>query len=86
LKTAGICSGWRQNDHLLVEDENRDQRFLTIALAAEGYEVECRGDRRRGMGPSGRASLRAGHRRLALPDGDGMLVADGAAQLGAKPC
>jgi two-component system, NtrC family, response regulator HydG len=69
---------------LLVEDETGISDFLTIALRGEGYEVDVAATAAEAW-----ACLDAHRYELVitdwrLPDGDGMLIADGAAQLGAK--
>jgi DNA-binding response OmpR family regulator len=69
---------------LLVEDETGISDFLTIALRGEGYEVDVAATVAEAW-----AHLDAHRYALViadwrLPDGDGMLVADGATQLGAK--
>jgi two-component system, NtrC family, response regulator HydG len=69
---------------LLVEDETAISDFLTIALRGEGYEVDVAATMAKAW-----ACLDAHRYELVitdwrLPDGDGMLIADGAAQLGAK--
>src|SRR5258707_14970765 len=69
---------------LLVEDETGISDFLTIALRGEGYEVDVAATVAEAW-----AHLDAHRYALVvadwrLPDRDGMPVADGAAQLGAK--
>jgi CheY-like chemotaxis protein len=69
---------------LLVEDEPEISSFLTIALRGEGYLVDV-------AATASEAWTYLDAQRYALviadwrlPDGDGSLIADGAAQLGAK--
>ena len=69
---------------LLVEDESDISAFLTIALRGEGYVVDV-------AGTAGEAWAYLDAERYALviadwrlPDGDGSLIADSAAELGAK--
>ena len=69
---------------LLVEDEALISDFLEIALRGEGYEVDVAATAAQAW-----ACLDAHRYTLVvtdwrLPDGDGLLIADGAAQLGAK--
>ena len=69
---------------LLVEDEAGISDFLEIALRGEGYEVDVAATATQAW-----ACLDAHRYALVitdwrLPDGDGLLIADGAAQLGAK--
>jgi DNA-binding response OmpR family regulator len=69
---------------LLVEDEPEISAFLTIALRGEGYVVDVAGTASEAW-----AYLDAQRYALViadwrLPDGDGSLIADSAAQLGAK--
>ena len=69
---------------LLVEDETGISDFLTIALRGEGYGVDVAATVAEAW-----ARLDAHRYELVitdwrLPDGDGMLIADAAAELGAK--
>ena len=69
---------------LLVEDEAGISDFMEIALRGEGYEVDVAPTASRAW-----ACLDAHTYALVicdwrLPDGDGTLIADAAAQLGAK--
>ena len=71
---------------LLVEDETGISDFLTIALRGEGYEVDVAATVAEAW-----AHLDAHRYALViadwrLPDGDGTVIADAAAQLGAKTC
>ena len=69
---------------LLVEDEPTTREVLTDVLRGEGYEVDS-------VGTAGAATTCLQSIRYALvladwvlPDGDGVDVADSAAQLGSK--
>ena len=69
---------------LLVEDERTTRDLLANVLLAEGYRVDVAKTVAEAM-----SFLRVGSYALVLtdwrlPDGDGMLVADTAHQLGAK--
>jgi DNA-binding response OmpR family regulator len=69
---------------LLVEDEAAIRELLTYAVDAEGYVVDAAASVAEAW-----ALLDANSYALAivdwqLPDGDGTIIADGAAELGAK--
>ena len=69
---------------LLVEDETEISDFLTTALRGSGYAVDAAGTAAEAW-----AYLDAQRYALVitdwrLPDGDGSLIADSAAELGAK--
>jgi DNA-binding response OmpR family regulator len=69
---------------LLVEDEPEISEFLTTALRGSGYAVDAAGTAAEAW-----AYLDAQRYALVitdwrLPDGDGMVIADAAVQLGAK--
>jgi CheY-like chemotaxis protein len=76
--------GMAEKRILLVEDEPEISAFLTIALRGEGYLVDV-------AATASEAWTYLDAQRYALviadwrlPDGDGSLIADSAAQLGAK--
>ena len=69
---------------LLVDDEPAIRELLSFALGEEGYVVDAAANTAEAW-----AQLDANTYALAivdwqLPDGDGMIIADGAAELGAK--
>ncbi len=71
---------------LLVEDERPIHELLTHALRAEGYVVDVAttlADAWRELDARSYGLVIADWR---LPDGDGTVIADAAAQLGAKTC
>ena len=71
---------------LLVEDERAIHELLTHALRAEGYLVDVAAtvaDAWRELDARPYALVIADWR---MPDGDGTVIADAAAQLGAKTC
>ena len=71
---------------LLVEDERAIHELLTHALRAEGYVVDVAttvADAWRKLDVHSYSLVIADWR---LPDGDGTVIADAAAQLGAKTC
>ena len=69
---------------LLVEDETGISDFLTIALCGEGYEVDVAATASEAWAFLDRHRYELVITDWRLPDGDGLLIADGAAQLGAK--
>ena len=69
---------------LLVEDERPIYELLTHALRAEGYVVDVATTVAEAWHELDVHSYGLVIVDWRLPDGDGMLVADGAAQLGAK--
>jgi DNA-binding response OmpR family regulator len=69
---------------LLVEDETGISDFLTIALRGEGYEVDVAATAAEAWTWLDAHPYELVIADWRLPDGDGMLIADAAAELGAK--
>jgi DNA-binding response OmpR family regulator len=69
---------------LLVEDETGISDFLTIALCGEGYEVDVAATAAEAWACLDAHSYALVITDWRLPDGDGMLIADAALQLGTK--
>jgi two-component system, NtrC family, response regulator HydG len=69
---------------LLVEDETGISDFLTIALCGEGYEVDVAATVAEAWTWLDAHPYELVITDWRLPDGDGMLIADAAAELGAK--
>jgi two-component system response regulator HydG len=69
---------------LLVEDEATTQQLLANVLRREGYSIDVAPSLAEAMNLAGRQSYDLAIVDWRLPDGDGLLVADRAADLGAK--
>ena len=69
---------------LLVEDETAVREFLAVVLRAEGYQVDVAATAAEGMAFLDRWRYALAIADWRLPDGDGLLIADTAAELDAK--
>jgi two-component system response regulator PilR (NtrC family) len=69
---------------LLVEDEGIIRDLLSSVLAAEGYEVDTATTVAEAMAHLNSASYSLVISDWRLPDGDGLLIVDTGAELGAK--
>jgi two-component system, NtrC family, response regulator GlrR len=69
---------------LLVDDEENILEVLGISLRSEGYIVDTANSLRRGLASLSRGRYELVATDFRLPDGDGTLLADRAAEVGIK--
>jgi DNA-binding response OmpR family regulator len=84
IEKGGDLSRMAAKRILLVEDETGISDFLTIALRGEGYEIDVAATAAEAWAYLDAHSYALVITDWRLPDGDGMVIADAALQLGAK--